>query len=435
MPNVLQPSLSNTPSYKGVTETTGVTPYATDLLQRGQAFTTAETPVYGGQLTAGPSQYQNQAWQGIANLTVPKSITEAGNQLGTISQQQQNLSYDPTKFTAGTFGTAEAQKYMNPYIQAALDPQMEYQRRQAQINQQGDMAKLAQAGAFGGSRQAILQGQNQEALGRLQAATSGAGYEKAYKNAMDQYNEDMRRDMEAQKAAENSKQFGASYKQTGLSNAASSEQARAAAGASEASYGLQNLKALSEAGASQQDIDQAALDASYKDWLRQTEYPGKQLDKMSGLITSMAGVMPKTDVRYGQKEKAASTVAGAVTLGKKLLDDLGIKSFDDLKTKASAAGLSIKDFATKMGIKEADLPKEIGKDGQEVAPGEKAETGLEEPTDTSPVQGEDTGGYDTTGYEPSVIDPGEYGGYGADEYSGAAKGGLISLLHKMRGSK
>lgn len=436
---VLDPTLSTTPTSQTISGQSAAAPYATDLLQRGQAFTTAETPVYGGQLTTGPSQYQEQAWKGLANLTVPKNITEAGNQLGDISKQQQGLSYDPTKFTAGTFGNEEAQKYMNPYIQQALDPQLAYMRRQAQINQQADMAKLSQAGAFGGSRQAILQGQNQEALMRKQAETTGAGYEKAYNNAMLQYNEDMKRDMEAQKAAENSKQFGATYKQTGLSNAASSEQARASAGASEASYGLQNLKALSEAGASQRDIEQEALDAQYKDWLRQTEYPGKQLEMQKGIITGMAGVLPKTETSYGKEPSKAQKLAGAITLGGEILSGLGIKTFDDLKTKAAAAGLSIKDFAKSIGVKESDLPQEVGKEGQGVIPGEKAETGLEEPTDTSPVQGEDTGGYDTTGYGPSVIDPGEYdtgylpeGSFGEGEY---AKGGLIDLLHKMRGSK
>jgi hypothetical protein len=429
---VLDPTLSTTPTSQTITGQSAATPYATDLLQRGQAFTTAETPVYEGQLTTGPSQYQNQAWQGLANLTVPKNITEAGNQLGTISQQQQNLSYDPTKFTAGTFGTAEAQKYMNPYIQTALDPQLEYMRRQAQINQQADMAKLSQAGAFGGSRQAILQGQNQEALMRKQAETAGAGYEKAYNNAMLQYNEDMKRDMEAQKAAENSKQFGATYKQTGLSNAASSEQARASAGASEASYGLQNLKALSEAGASQHDIDQAALDASYKDWLRQTEYPGKQLETMKGLITGMAGVVPKTETKYEQKPAAAQKLAGAITLGGEILSGLGIKTFNDLKTKAAASGLSVKDYAKKIGVKESDLPKEVGKEGQATDPGEKVETDLEEP----PL---DAGGGNYNPNDPDfyvpTVDEDSTIGYGEDQYSGAAKGGLVDLLHKMRGSK
>jgi hypothetical protein len=421
MPNVLQPSLSNTPSYKNITET-GAAPYATNLLQRGQAFTTAETPVYEGQLTAGPSGYQTQAFQGIANLTVPQNITAAGTQLGNISQQQQNLAYDPTKFTSGTFGTAEAQKYMNPYIQQALDPQLEYMRRQAAINQQGDMAKLAQAGAFGGSRQAVLQGLNQEALLRKQAETAGAGYEKAFNKAADLYNEDMRRDMEAQKASEQSKQYGAGYKQTNLSNAASAEQARADVGGKEATYGLQNLKALSEAGATERNIEQEALDAQYKDWLRQTKYPGEQLEQMKGLITGLAPLTPKTETIYGQKEKAASTAAGVIGLGKEILSGLGIKSFADLKSAAAKAGQSVKDFAKTIGVKESDLPKELGKEGQEATPGEKAKTGLEEPPEVSDL------------YMPIISDPSEIG-YGEDEYSGAAKGGLVDLLHKMRSYK
>jgi hypothetical protein len=434
MPNVLQPSLSNTPSYKNITET-GAAPYATDLLQRGQAFSKAETPVYEGQLTAGPSGYQTQAFQGIANLTVPKSITEAGNQLGNISTQQQNLAYDPTKFTSGTFGTAEAQKYMNPYIQAALDPQMEYQRRQAAINQQADMAKLAQAGAFGGSRQAILQGQNQEALGRLQATTAGAGYEKAFNKAADLYNEDMRRDMEAQKAAEASKQFGATYKQTGLSNAASSEQSRADVGGKEATYGLQNLKALSEAGATERNIEQEALDAQYKDWLRQTEYPGKQLETMKGLVTSLAPITPKTETIYGQKEKTASTAAGLFGAA---ASALGIKTLDDLTKKASEYGLTVANFKKLLGISEnatgsvrneTDLskltPEELQRLHEQENPGGGGGEG---------GGGGGGGGGATDPILPPEGDEDNYGGYGND-FSGAAQGGLVDLLHKMRSHK
>ncbi len=428
MPNILQPSLSNTPSGVVTTGASAVTPYATDLLQRGQAFTTAETPVYSGQLTTGPSQYQEQAWKGIAGLTVPENITAAGTQLGNISQQQQGLSYDPTKFTAGTFGTAEAQKYMNPYIQAALDPQLEYMRRQTAINQQGDMAKLAQAGAFGGSRQAILQGANQEALMRKQAETTGAGYAKAYENAMLQYNEDMRRDMEAQKAAENSKQFGATYKQTGLSNAASSEQARAAAGGQEASYGLQNLKALSEAGASQRDIEQQALDAQYKDWLRQTEYPSKQLEQQQNLITAMGGVLPKTTTTYGQKEATSKTAAGILGGAAAAL---GIKTMDDLVAKAKQYGLTPEKFKEMLGItggttvdtnEELKLPP--GAPSEEGS--KRAETGLEEP----PI--EEVGALPPDDFvSPVFTIPEDYEG----DFGDYAQGGLIDLLHKMRSYK
>jgi hypothetical protein len=429
MPNVFQPSISNTPSFKGIQETPAATPFATDLLQRGKAFTTAATPTYEGQLTSGPSQYQNKAWEGLANLTVPQNLTAAGNQLGNISNQQQNLSYNPTKFTAGTFGNEEAQKYMNPYIQQALDPQLEYMRRQAAINQQDDMAKLAKAGAFGGSRQAILQGVNQEALLRKQAETTGAGYEKAYNAAMAQYNADMTRDMEAQKASEQSKQYGAGYKQTALSNAANSEQARAAAGANEAQYGLQNLTALSTAGAQQQALDQAALDAKYKEWQRQTEYPGKQLDQMKGLITALTPVLPATETRYGQKDATAQTAASALTMGKDFLNALGIKDMEGLKSAAATLGIPVDKFLSYIGVGpdtsnpastgQTDLPSNYKPD----------ENGLSPP---APGYHRDAEGKlipDNEKVETPEPPPDE------EEVPAIAGGGLIDILHKMRGKK
>jgi len=376
MPNILQPSLSNTPTSKTFAENATVTPYATNLLQRGQAFTTAETPVYEGQLTTGPSQYQTQSWEGLANLALPQN---------------------------SKFGTEQAQQYMNPYIQTALDPQLEYMRRQAQINQQGDMAKLAQAGAFGGSRQAILQGQNQEALMRKQAETTGAGYEKAYNAAMAQFNADQ-------------------------SNQRS------------------NLNALSAAGATQQDIEQAALDAQYKDWLRQTKYPGEQLEQMKGIITAMAPVTPETKTVYGQKEATSKTAAGI--LGG-VASALGIKTLDDLTKKASEYGLTLANFKKMLGITPEMEKKlsdsEYGKIGD--TPGERAGTDTPEGThrdasgnlidDTTGLPVGVSGENQDDNFEVSNPESGGGGGeteeydYGNDH----AKGGLIDLLHKMRSHK
>jgi hypothetical protein len=495
MPNPLQPSLSNTPTYVQKTETTGIAPYANDLLQRGQAFTTAETPVYGGQLTTGPSSLQNKAFEGIANLTIPKNLTEAGNQLGNISQQQQGLGYDTSTYDntyvpgaskykqydvqADTFGNAEAQKYMNPYIQQALDPQMEYMRRNAAINQQADMAKLAQAGAFGGSRQAILQGQNQEALGRLQATTAGAGYEKAFTAAQNQFNADRTAKMEAiklnidqakkaadlgmsdaeltakygmdaAKANEASKQFGANYKRSALSDAASAESSRASAGANEANYGLQNLKTMADMGGTQRDIDQQALDAQYKEYLRQTEYPGKQLETMKGLITSMAGVMPKTETGYGQKKSALEEAAGGAAGIAKLAQQLGvtpdqIKSVFGIKDVQGAINeekkkvadpnygkASVKGTKAPLGTPEGTHRDKNGKliddeTGKEIKEEGEQETDVGNPDYVTPEGG---GMVDDPGFDPGddMFDP-SVESFGEGEY---AKGGLIALLHKMR---
>jgi len=546
MPNIFQPSLSNTPTYKSTTGTEAITPYATDLLQRGQAFATAETPVYEGQLTTGPSEYQNQAWQGLANLTVPTNITEAGNQLGNIASQQQNLSYTPgtitntyvpaggnykpinvtNQYTAaggsykpidvttGTFGNEEAQKYMNPYIQQALDPQLEYMRRQAAINQQGDMAKLAQAGAFGGSRQAILQGQNQEALMRQQAATTGAGYQQAFSQAQQQFNADQARQMEAtkaniqqaqtaaqmgmtdaqmmaqygmtaqqanessrqfsqnlkmtdaqmmaqygmqatqaniqqaqkaadlgmsdaqltaqygmdaQKANELSRQFASTYKSNALQSAAQSQQARAGVGANEAQYGLSNLQALSAAGAQQQAQEQAALDAQYKEFLRQTEYPAQQLKQQQGIISAMAPVLPEKRTVYGQKESTAQTAAGLFGAAAAAM---GIKTFDDLVKKAGEYGMTVENFKKIFGIGGPDT-SDPASTGQTGLPGGYTpdEEGRSPPP---PGYHRDPDGSLQPDVEPDYTIP-DYNT--PDEDYSYAKGGLMDLVHKMRSYK
>jgi hypothetical protein len=46
-------------------------PYVTNMLGQGQALANAPYQAYTGPLSAGASGLQEQAFQGIANLTVP----------------------------------------------------------------------------------------------------------------------------------------------------------------------------------------------------------------------------------------------------------------------------------------------------------------------------------------------------------------------------
>jgi len=367
MPNVLQPSLSNTPSSKQEDSIAGITPYTEDLLKRGQAFSKAETPVYTGKLTTGPSEYQSQAWKGLSNLALPEN---------------------------SKFSREQAEQYMNPYIEASLNPQLDLMRRNAAINQQGDLAKLAQAGAFGGSRQAVLQGLNQESLMRQQAATTGSAYEKAYNAAMAQFNADQ-------------------------GNQRS------------------NLSALSTAGGTQQDLEQAALDAQYKDWLRQTKYPGEQLEMQKGIITALAPTMPKTQVKYGEKQSALQQLSAGTAGLTKFAKDLGYKDISDM---AKSMGVSLDKLASIFGISlnptgsvknETDLseltPEELQKLNEQENPGSVDLEKLNEQENPDIVAPPES-------TEPEyMIDPIETEGY--DYNNDHAKGGLIDLLHKMRGHK
>jgi hypothetical protein len=304
-------------------------PLASSMLEKANALTNAPTPVYTGQLTAGYSPLQQQAFQGLSSLTLPSSLTNAGTNLNDISQQAQNLTYNPNTITANQFDATQAQRYMNPYIQASLDPQLAALQRQQAINQQADLAKLTQAGAYGGSRQAILQGQNNENLLRQQNQMIGAGYNQAYQNATQQFNADAARDLQAQQLNQAANQFGATYGLQGLQAATQAQTAAANAGAQQAQYGLGNLQAMSKAGTEQQSLDQQALNAQYNEYLRQLKYPTDMLTLDRNIL---AGLPITTSNIYGAKPSLAQQVAGGISGVSGIIDSLRGKGFTQEQT-------------------------------------------------------------------------------------------------------
>jgi hypothetical protein len=103
---------------------------------------------------------------------------------------------------------------MNPYLQQSLNPQLEEARRQAQINQQLNNANAIKSGGFGGGAGDIMARASQRDLNSNLAKITGQGYNTAYTNAMSQFNADQARNMQAQQASEQSKQFGATQGMT-----------------------------------------------------------------------------------------------------------------------------------------------------------------------------------------------------------------------------
>lgn len=246
--------------------------YVTDMLGRGSALAQAPYEAYTGPLTAGPSALQQQGFSQVANFQTPSAISDAASTAGGIAASlakspaysaasapsyQQAVakdvsssfkapdayvtgtftnafkapeiggnatnftnqfatpaSYEAGQFDGGIFGTEQARQYMNPYLQVALEPQLQEARRQSDISRLADAARLTQAGAFGGSRQAIMEAEARRNLGTKLADITGAGYNTAYANAMAQFNADQNRSMTAQQAREQSRQFGAGQSMT-----------------------------------------------------------------------------------------------------------------------------------------------------------------------------------------------------------------------------
>ena len=153
-------------------------PYVTNMLGQGQALASQPYQAYAGQLTAGTSPLQQQAFQGAQGLATPTNMG----------------GFTPQSFT----GQGTAQQYMNPYLQQALDPQLAEARRQSQITQTQNAGKLTGAGAYGGGRQAIMDAETQRNLATNLADITGRGYMNAYDKAMQQFNTEQQAAQQAQ---------------------------------------------------------------------------------------------------------------------------------------------------------------------------------------------------------------------------------------------
>lgn len=243
-------------------------PGITDYLSRGQALSKEGYQAYTGPLTAGPSDLQNKAFTSAGNLNVPTG------QMGA--------------FTPSTFGADQANAYMNPYLQSALDPVLKEQRRQAEINNLGGMGSLTKAGAFGGGRQAIMQSEGLRNLLDLQTKTLGEGYRTAYDKASDQFNKEQGFGLQAQTAANQ--------------------------------YGLQALQEQAGLGAQQRGITAEGVAADRAQFEEEKLDPYKKVEYAQKLYSGLPITAASYDVTQQndlQKLLAALAIAMPDTFGKK----------------------------------------------------------------------------------------------------------------------
>lgn len=268
-------------------------PYVTDMLGKAQALSQTPFTPYQGALTAGPSALQTQAFQGLGGLTLPSA-------LDTASQQAQQ-TYGASQQYMPTVGTVES--YMNPYLQAVLDPQIREAQRTAEQKRMEDASRLSKAGAYGGSRQAIMESEGNRNLQTLLSDITGKGYAGAYDAAQKQRLSDI--------------QAG----QQGLGQQTAATQALGNIGAQQANYGLQNLQQQLAAGQTQRNIEQEGLTADYNQFLRELGYDQQQLEFLRNMISGIPGVGSST--YYTQSPSALQSAAGGANTVLALLKALG----------------------------------------------------------------------------------------------------------------
>ena len=254
-----------------------VGPYVGGMLGQGQALANLPYQAYTGPLTAGASPLQTGAFGTAAGLTTPTNIGTAAGTAGDIATKAQGLSYTPG---TTSFDATQASAYMNPYLESALKPQLDEARRQSQITQQGNAAKMTAAGAFGGGRQAILDAETQRTLANTQANITGTGYSTAYDKAMAQFNADQAR--KAQEA-----QFGATYGLQGLQTGLQGAQAQGQLGLQQNQAGLANLAAQMEAGNVQRGIESEGIAADKAQFEEARSNPYKMVQFQQSLLQGL----------------------------------------------------------------------------------------------------------------------------------------------------
>lgn len=222
--------------------------YVTNYLGQGAALAQQPYQAYQGPLTAGASDLQQQAFAGASEMA------QAG--------------YTPGQFTGG-FNAQTAQQYMNPYLQASLDPQLRELQRQSDIQRVADAGRLTKAGAYGGSRQAIMESEGRRNLLDKQQDVLGSGYKTAYDLGLGQFNKE-------REAEEASRQFGANF-------------------------GLKSLDQLSGLGAQQRGITSEGIAADKAQFEEQRDFaykmPQYQKDLLQGLpVTTTATTANTTEL-------------------------------------------------------------------------------------------------------------------------------------------
>jgi hypothetical protein len=242
------------PSSQTVSQTsefpTELKPYIKDVLGKAQAIqekreTEGYIPYEGPQI-AEFSPEQQEAFTGISGL---------------VGQGAQY--FDPATRLAASSAIApragEVQQYMSPYMQNVVDIQQREARRQADVAEQQLGAQAVGAGGYGGSRQAILEAEQQRNLQTQLGDIQGRGLAAAYEDA------------QARMAAQRGRELAASGQFAQLGQIAPQQ-------------ALKELTALEAVGAQQQAQSQRGLDIARSQFEAEQTFPEQTLQQYQSVI-------------------------------------------------------------------------------------------------------------------------------------------------------
>jgi hypothetical protein len=240
------------------------TPYSTDPSKYVAGFQPLQE---SAMRSVGQMQVPGQIGQasGLAGMAGLGSLGAAQQAMGA-GQQYNQMAQDPSSM----------QGFMSPYMQNVVDFQKQSALRDYQVAQPMRQAEAVAKGAFGGSRQAIVDAEAQRNLNTQLQGIQATGTQKAFEDAQKQ------------------QQFGANLGmqglQTGLQGYGQMGQAASTLGSlGSQQFGLQKdiVGLQSQFGKEQQAMEQQKINQAIQDWANTQQYPLMQLGVMSNMLRGL----------------------------------------------------------------------------------------------------------------------------------------------------
>jgi hypothetical protein len=176
-----------------------------------------------------------------------------------------NMQSNPQSFAQDVSG------YMSPYAMNAMMPQLREMERRSAIQGTGEQAQAAQAGAFGGARDALQRSERERNLGQQESDVMASGMQNAFNAAQNQYNT----------------AFGQNL-------------------------GINQMQ--NQFGAQQQAQQQGILNQQIQNYATAQQYPMMQLANMSNLLRGLP-MQASTTQGYQAAPSTVSQLAGLGTAG------------------------------------------------------------------------------------------------------------------------
>lgn len=229
--------------------------------------------IYGGggsgggtstQYTSNIPEYAQQPFMGLvgrAEALSNQSYTPYTGQRIEGFDPMQQQSFGQAQGLAGASFTnpAMSSNFMSPYMQNVVDAQKREAIRDAGIATTQRNAQAVKAGAFGGSRQAIMDAEANRNLMTNLSDIQGQGLQSAYESGRQQFNTEFGQQMDS-------------------------------------------TQMLNQLGAQRQQLGQQQLDQQYADFQAQRDYPYQQLGFLSDILRGVSG---STRTMYSSQPQAS----------------------------------------------------------------------------------------------------------------------------------